>query len=111
MEKYQFGKANTQVLEDNFIKALKNPDFVRVANSLDVPDNIKCRYTSTLQEVALELPICKNCKGLMFCPYDIKGVRKCAIVSDGIIKYVYKNCPFKEKSEQENAYLKNIYII
>ena len=110
MENYNFGKVNKRALEDNFIKALKNQDFVKVANSLDISDEIKCQYTSTLFEVAKELPICKNCKGLMFCPYDIKGVRKCAIVVNDKIKYVYRECPYKEKNEQENAYLKNVSI-
>ena len=108
MESFKFGKANTRILEDNFVKALKDPDFVKVANSLNVSDDIKCRYTSTLQEISKELPICKKCKGLMFCPYDIKGVRKEAIVEDGIIKFVYRSCPYKEKNDKEKAYLKNI---
>ena len=109
MENYSFGKANKRVLEDNFIKALKDENFVRVANSLNVSDDIKARYTSNLKEIAKELPICKSCKGLMFCPYDIKGVRKCAEVEDNKIKFVYKNCPFKEKDLKEKSFLKNVY--
>jgi len=110
MEGYSFGKYNENVLENNFIKALKNEDFVRVANTLNVDDKIKCRYTSELLEVAKELPICRNCKGLAFCPYDIKGVRKCAIVENSIIRFVYKNCPYKEKSDNDKAYLNKIHI-
>lgn len=110
MENYNFGKVNKKVLEDNFVKALKNPDFVRVVNSIDLPDEVKLRYTSNLMEVAKEIPICRDCKGLLFCPYDIKGVRKCAIKEDDIIKFVYKNCPYKEENDKENAYLKNIYV-
>ena len=109
MEKYNFGKYKQRVLEDNFIKALKDPNFVKVVNSLNVSDDIKCHYTSTLFEVAKELPICASCKGLMFCPYDIKGVRKCAVVEDNKIKYVYRNCPYKDKNENDNAFLKNVY--
>ena len=109
MDNYNFGKANTKSLETNFIKALKDENFVRVVNSLNIQDEIKYRYTSSLKEVASELPICKSCKGLAFCPYDIKGVRKCAIVEDNKIKFVYKNCPYKEKEDQEKAFLKNVY--
>ena len=109
MENYQFGKANKKALENNFIKALKDDDFVRVANSLNIADEIKYRYTSSLKEVAAELPICKNCKGLSFCPYDIKGVRKCAVVENDTIKFVYRNCPFKDKDEKEKAFQKYVY--
>ena len=110
MKEYNFGKVNKKALDDNFIKALKNPDFVKVANSLDVDDSIKAQYTSNLMEIADEIPICHSCKGLSFCPYDIKGVRKCAIVEDKKIKFIYKDCPYKEKIDEERAFLKNIYL-
>ena len=109
MKEYNFGKVNQKKLEDNFVHALKNPDFVKVANSLNVSDDVKIKYTSTILEVSKELPICKDCKGIMFCPYDIKGVRVCAIVEDNKIKRVYKNCPFKEKNDEQLSFLKNIY--
>ena len=109
MKEYNFGKVNQKKLEDNFVLALKNPDFVKVANSLNVSDDVKIKYTSSLLEIAKELPICKECKGMMFCPYDIKGVRAHAIVENNKIKIVYKNCPFKEKSDEEQFFLKNIY--
>ncbi len=109
MENYSFGKANEKALEDNFIKALKDENFVRVANSLNISDEIKYRYTTSLKEIASEIPICKNCKGLSFCPYKIKGVRKCAEVDGNVIKFVYKNCPYKEKELKEKSFLKNVY--
>ena len=109
MEKYNFGKVNKQKLEDNFVKALADPNFVKVANSLKTRDEIKYRYTSSLKEIANNVSICANCKGLAFCPYEIKGLYKDAMVEDDIIKFVYRKCPFKEKNDEEKAYLKNIY--
>lgn len=110
MEKTSFGKFNKYKLEDNFIKALKNPDFVKVVNTLNVPDEIKYRYTSSLQEIASNISICAKCKGLSFCPYDVKGLYKDANVEDNLIKFVYRECPFKKKYDLEREYLKNIYI-
>ncbi len=109
MDNYNFGKVNNKALENNFVKALKNPVFVEVCNSLDIPDEIKYRYTTGLLEVAENKEICSNCKGLSFCPYDVKGVYKEAVKDDNIIKFVYKNCPYKEKEDKEKEYLKNIY--
>jgi len=51
MEKYSFGKSDEKKLMDNFAKALKDEDFVKVANELKVDDKIKSRYTSRLQEM------------------------------------------------------------
>ena len=42
-----------------------------------------------IKEIAKELPICGNCKGLAFCPYDVKGV--CFFTEELSIKYK-KNC-------------------
>ena len=74
MEKVSFGRVNNRRLEDNFITALKNPNFVKVVNTLDTKDEIKYRYTSQLMEIANNLDICANCKGLSKCPYEIKGL-------------------------------------
>jgi len=109
MDNYNFGKYNEKALEDNFIKALKDPDFVKVVNSLDVPDKIKYKYTSSLKEIASNIKTCANCKGLAFCPYEIKGVYKDTQVENNVISFVYKNCPYKEKEIKDKAYLKNIY--
>ena len=110
MENFNFGKVNKYKLEDNFVKALKDPNFVKVVNSLNIADEIKYRYTSSLQEIAKNVSICANCKGLTFCPYDVKGLYKDAEVSDNLIKFVYRECPFKKKYDNDRDYLKNIYI-
>ena len=110
MEKFSFGKVNKYKLEDNFVKALKDPNFVKVVNTLNIPDEIKYRYTSSLQEIANNISLCAKCKGLSFCPYDVKGLYKDAIVEDNLIKFVYRECPFKRKYDVERDYLKNIYV-
>lgn len=110
MDSFNFGKVNKYKLEDNFVKALKDPNFVKVVNSLNVADEIKYRYTSSLQEIAKNVSICSNCKGLAFCPYDVKGLYKDAEVSDNLIKFVYRECPFKKKYDNDREFLKNIYV-
>ena len=109
MEKYKFGKVDEKKLMDNFAKALKDEDFVKVVNSLDVPDNIKARYTSSLQEVAEVNIICDSCKGLANCPYDIVGLRKVAVANNNIINFMFKKCEYKEKDDDSKKYLNNIY--
>ena len=110
MEKYNFGRVNKDELKKNFIKALKDPDFMEVVNSLPIDDDVKFRYTSSLQEIANINKICKGCSGLSNCPYDIAGLKKIAKVEDGIIKFMYVNCPYKEKFDKENNYLKNVTV-
>ena len=110
MDNYNFGKSNEKVLEDNFIKSLKDDNFVKLVNSLNVADEVKYRYTSSLKEVANCNEICSKCKGLAFCPYDIKGLKKEAVVNDNIISFMYKKCSYKEKSDEEYSFLKNVNV-
>ncbi len=109
MQKLKFDKTDEDLLEKNFIKALKDPDFVKVVNSLDIDDKIKYRYTSSLMDVANNLSTCSKCKGLSNCPYEIKGLVKYAYVEDNVIKFAYKKCSFKEKNDIDNDYQKNVF--
>ena len=110
MDKYSFGKANKEILENNFIKALKDDNFVKLVNSLDVDDDVKYRYTSQLKEIVEINNVCDKCEGLAFCPFDLPGLKKEAISEDNLIKFVYKKCPYKEKNDHELEYLKNVDI-
>ena len=109
MQKMKIDKPNEDLLESNFIKALKDSDFVRVVNELDVDDKIKYRYTSSLMDVANSLKTCSKCKGLSFCPYEITGLVKYAYVDDNIIKFAYKKCAYREKNDLDNDYQKNVF--
>jgi len=108
MESYEFGKAKKKILETNFINALKDPNFVRIANTLDISDEIKMKYTSHLKSISEQIDICTNCKGLGNCPYAIKGLVEYPIVEDNIIRFVYKKCKYKLKDEKDTEYLKNV---
>ena len=109
MEKYSFGKVDEKALADNFAKALKDDEFVKVVNELETSDEVKARYTSNLQEIAEVNIICDNCKGLKECPYDIIGLRKVAVANGNVINFMYKKCAYKEKDDKEKEYLNNVY--
>jgi len=109
MEKYSFGKVDKKALENNFIKALKDEEFTKIVNELDVDDDIKYRYTSSLKEIANINKTCANCNGLSSCPYDIKGLKKTAVAKDNVIMFLYKSCDYKEKDDKDKAHLINIY--
>lgn len=109
MNNSDFMKKNKALLEKRFIEALKDPDFVKLVNELDVADEEKFKHTSLLKEIVEIRIICSKCKGLAFCPYDIEGVRKTCYTEDGLIKSCYENCPFKVKMEKDNTFLSNVY--
>ena len=47
-------------LKQEFVKALKDENFVKVVNKLDVSEDILMKYTSRLQDCSNE---CSNCRG------------------------------------------------
>ena len=110
MEKYSFGKADKKELANNYATALKDDEFKKVVSELEALDEVKCRYTSNLQEIADVNIICDNCKGLGYCPYDIIGLRKVAVTDGNVINFMYKKCAYKEKDDKEKEYLNNIYV-
>ena len=109
MEKCSFGKVDEKALANNYAKALKDDEFKKLVNELEISDDIKSRYTSSLQEIVEVNKVCDNCKGLANCPFDIIGLRKIAVVDHNIVKFMYKKCDYKEKDDKEKDYLKNVY--
>ena len=95
-------------LKINFVKALKDPNFVKIANTLDISDDIKMKYTSHLLDISKQIDICKDCKGIGVCPYKIKGLIEYPIVENNSIKFVFKKCKYKLKEDKDTEYQKNI---
>ena len=109
MGKVSFGSTDKKTLMDNFAKALKDEEFVKVVNELDVSDEVKSHYTSGLLEIAEVNKICSKCKGLSSCPFDLVGLKKTAVVNGNLVSFIYKKCDYKEKDDKNNKYLDNIY--
>ena len=97
-------------LKENFVRALKDKNFVRIANTLDISDDIKMKYTSHLMDISKQIDICKDCKGIGVCPYKIKGLIEYPIVENNTIKFVYKKCKYKLKEDKDTEYQKNIHF-
>ncbi len=109
MGNVNFGKVDEKALATNYAKALKDEEFAKIVNELNVSDEIKSHYTSNLKEIVEVNKICDNCKGLSFCPFDLVGLRKVAVASNNIINFMYKKCEYKEKDDKEKKHLKNVY--
>ena len=54
-------------VKDNYLKALKDPDFVSLVSRLNLSENEIMKYTTKLQNTVEELNNCKNCPGLAAC--------------------------------------------
>lgn len=109
-------------LQQSYIKALEDEKFKELVNVLKTDDNLLMKYTSRLQEAAIEFDHCSNCKGLVTCQNKIKGYLLTPLQDHNRINFAYRACQytlsesyknnlelFDMPSAIKNANFKNLY--
>lgn len=105
MEKITANEHSKEIdLKVKFSKALENKYFNKICKSLDLPQEVLMKYTSSLMEASCEFENCSKCKGLDVCPNLIKGSLMKAEKNNNGIVFSYVNC---EKNKVE-TYKKNV---
>lgn len=101
-------KCDKKLLEENYKEALKKEDFKLLVEKLKVNDDILMKYTSYLEESAVEFSNCLNCKGLCDCKNKLIGHAYLPRVLGNNIEFNYKKCNYMKKQDKNNLYQKNI---
>ncbi len=93
MEKINIDSKSSSIdLKVKFKKALENKYFTRICKSINLPENILMKYTSSIMESAKEFENCSNCKGLESCMNSVKGnLLKAEKLGNGIT-FSYVEC-------------------
>lgn len=107
MEKMNFNLGAKEMdLKVRFQKAKENKSFCEIINMLDLDESVLRKYTSSLEEAAVEFDHCKKCTGLEKCKNSIAGSvivpKKC----DNGINFSYVNCKYAVKDN----YKKNVSL-
>lgn len=95
-------------LEKELEEALKNPVVKDIAKKTKLPKKELKKYTSFLEESAMEYSHCLECKGLLECKNRIRGHVYFPAVRQGHLEFEYKTCRYQEKDAENKQYLKNI---
>ena len=98
-------------LKLNYEEALKNDMFKELVNSINLSEDILMKYTSKIEDSALEYSNCKKCKGLINCKNSISGCCYIPILENSMLNFSYVPCRYKKKYEEENKYNKNVTSI
>lgn len=115
-------KSNNFDLKVKFNKALENKYFHKICKSLELPEEILMKNTTSLLEAAKEFENCSNCKNLAGCKNSILGnMIKVEKNNNGII-FSYVKCKYSLKDKYKdnvtnfdlpknikNASMKNVY--
>ena len=109
-------------LKQNYIKALEDRKFKELVNAIKIEDDLLMKYTTRLQESAIEFDHCKNCKCLSDCKNKVKGYLLIPSKDNNRVIFSYRACnytlneSYKDKieifdmpSSIKNANLKELY--
>jgi primosomal protein DnaI len=88
-------------LKKNYMTSLQNNDFVKLVNSLNVPEETLFKHTSSLERTVEELNNCKGCKGLEYCKNKVVGYVYYPACDNENLNFVYKPCKYKKKEKEE----------
>ena len=93
-------------VKDNYLKALKDPDFVSLVSKLNLSENEIMKYTTKLQNTVEELKNCKNCPGLAACKNKELGCVNYPQNYNNHVLFSYIACRYKKeqiRKEQEKV--------
>lgn len=102
--------AKTGDLYDEYQKSLKDEKFKKFVEQLNIDSKILMKYTSNLEESALEYDNCASCKSLLNCKNKICGYAYLPKVNGKMLTFDYKACKKREKLDKERNYQKNVYL-
>jgi primosomal protein DnaI len=102
---------NKPKLEQDFKTAReKNKTFKKIVTNLNLPDNYLMKYTTKLEETAIELNNCSKCQNLMECKNSYQGyIFYPELLNDNLV-FDYIPCKYKQEFDERTKYQKNIYL-
>lgn len=99
---------DSSLLKRSFMDSCANKDFYDFVSNLNIEEDVLIKYTSTLEDAALEYKNCCNCNNLSSCKNRVQGYFLKPERENKTINFSYVMCPKMQKEEQEKSYLKNI---
>ena len=100
--------SNINKLKSYYVEALKDEEFKKYTDNIDLSDEVLMKYTSNIEDAIKEEMNCKNCPSLKECPNTLKGHCLKAIKEGNGLNFSYVPCDKFIKEQNSYAYKKNI---
>ncbi len=97
-------------LQDDYIKAIQDPEFKSFVLSLPTTEEILMRYTHRLQESFAECKHCKHCEGLEMCKNKQVGYCLTPTANERMISFSYDACPYQVEKRKRESYQENVVM-
>ena len=91
-------------LKLSYEKARKDEIFKKISDGINLSDDELAKYTSLIEESALEYKNCTSCKGLFMCKNSVTGYCYLPVLTDGKLSFSYVACKYKNKYLKETEY-------
>lgn len=88
-----------------------SPEFRKIVDNLDIPNEELISYTSLIMDSAKELKNCQKCKNIMECQNTVEGYIYYPSILNEEVVFSYLPCKYQKKLDKEKAYQKNIVAI
>ena len=98
-------------LKKSFTEAMKDEKFQRLISKLRIKEDVLIRYTSELEDSAIEYDHCLHCKSLLECQNKIEGYAYIPTCKGDHIEFNNRSCKYQEKMLKETSFLKNVYYV
>ena len=102
IKEFKNNDLDTALLKD-YIKASKDPDFVKLVNKIGVSEDVAKKYTSKLEKCVAELKNCKNCKNICECKNTVTGCVSYPRKDHGRLKFDYVACKYQQEIFKKEA--------
>lgn len=110
METIKLDDKNLINLKKSYCDSLNNKNFRIIVDELKIPMEFGVKYTSSIEDAALERSNCCNCKGLFNCKNKIQGFKYCASNKKNHLDFSYVSCKYMNESINNNKYQENVKL-
>lgn len=96
-------KNTLNTVKKNYMLSLEDPNFIKLVNRLDAPEEVLIKYTSKLQNTVEELENCKGCKGLSYCKNRVQGYVNYPVTEGLGLVFDYIPCKYEKNNLKEKT--------
>lgn len=106
---FNFNDNMKRALQKDYVEALKNSKFKQLVDEIHLPDEVLMKYTSSLEDAAIEYDHCRHCKNLLACKNKMNGYAYLPKVESDYLSFHYQACKYKKEFDKQHHYLELIY--
>ncbi len=104
-QQYQSNENLEAKLMKNFLESMEEDSVKTLVEKIPLSYEVLSKYTSILEECAVEFHHCKHCKGLAACKNKVTGYAYLPHVKENHLEFEYQACKYEQKRLKEESHM------